>query len=37
MPEVTPGQSKAWQYQPIVEDLIAAIEEKRRPQTGKPA
>jgi predicted dehydrogenase len=34
MPEVTPGQSKAWQYQPIVEDLIAAIEEKRRPRVS---
>jgi predicted dehydrogenase len=34
MPKVTPGQSRAWQYQPIVEDLIEAIEESRRPQVS---
>jgi predicted dehydrogenase len=34
MPEVTPGQSRAWQYQPIVDDLIKSIEEKRQPQVS---
>jgi hypothetical protein len=34
MPEVTPGQSRAWQYQPIVDDLIKSIEEKRQPKVS---
>lgn len=34
MPEVIPGESRVWQYQPIVEDLIEAVTEGRRPEVS---
>lgn len=30
-PKIAPGGSPVWHYQPIVDDLIASIEEKREP------